>query len=158
MGPERPPHLMQYGTQGSASWDFGALDQPALADERDTDSLLRGVNDGDTDSTTAEMDHDSAFGGDGDDYQNTFVNESEDYDTRNSSGYGGANTPVDDTMMSYEQDDHTMYSGAHEAQDIEMDSLHLENAGVTGEEADSPPVHEIHAETEVHGGSHEKRE
>jgi len=173
MGPERPPHL-QYGTQGS-SWGFEALDQQHEADEGATDRLLdnfeNGNLDDDADSTVANQDNDSAFE-DGSDYHmhgssNHFEDAAEGWNTRGSSGYAGANTPVHDGMsMDYgtyndnEYDDHTMYSDAHTHQDADMDALHLEDAGTMGDDIGSPPAHDIHlgGDEEMEGVTHAKND
>ncbi|KAK5127993.1 hypothetical protein LTR85_005110 [Meristemomyces frigidus] len=163
IGPQRPPHL-QFGSQGSPSWGFDVLAQPAEADERDTDRLIEDLDDGgdgDADSTVAEADaeRDSALGDDHD-YQNEPYAADEDYNTLNSSGYGGANTPIDTEMGNFE-DDHALYSGAHEQHGPEMGALHLEDAGMIGADPDSPPAHEIHVADEmedVTGVTHELKD
>ena len=157
MGPERPPHL-QYGTQGS-SWGFEALDQQHEADEGATDRLLGSLETGDVDddadSTVANQDNDSAFE-DGSDWpmhgsSSHFQDAADGFNTRGSSGFAGANTPIDDGMSmdhgtynDYEYDDHTLYSDAHAHQDADMETLHLEDAGMTGDESGSPLAHDIY--------------
>lgn len=165
LGPERPPQSLQYGTQGS-SWGFDALDQPAEADDGATDRLLGTIDDDDNNSTTAELDNDSAYG-DGDGYGSrlqdsfhggAFEDASEEFDTRVSSGYGGRNTPVEgfNTEFGNDYDDHAMYSDAHERQNADVDALHLEDAGMVGGDAESPPAHEIHVDEDMGADSHGK--
>ncbi|KAK5137913.1 hypothetical protein LTR08_006682 [Meristemomyces frigidus] len=160
VGPERPPHLSGYGTNATPAWNFDSLNDPSLAEEGDTDKLRSDVDDGDHDSTAAEPDRDSAYGGGFTEYQSraALSERDEDYDTRDSSGYAGAGTPEDDTNMLLAPDhDQPFYSGDHDERD-NGGALHLEDAGMMGGGVDSPPAHEIYNEDEMEGILHQKRD
>ncbi|KAK4546584.1 hypothetical protein LTR36_001801 [Oleoguttula mirabilis] len=160
IGPHRPPHL-QYGSQGAPSWNFDELDQPTQTDGSPTERLLGGMvdpdADADVDSTAAEAD--SAVGMD-DDYQRSDVAD-EEYNNRDSSGYGRANSRANspsDTAMAGYLDDHSLYSDAHDHQNPEMDTMHVEDSGTTGADPDSPPAYELHLSDDMEGVTGLKRD
>ena len=133
-GPARPPYMLEYGNQGAPQWNFDGINTATAESEADdaVGRLINNVDDEDDDagSTTAEMDttDDYAFESRMDDVGFSDAQEFNDWSA-------GHNTP-NSTAGWDNHDDHGMYSDAHEQQDV----LHLEDAGMTGEEDEFPTV------------------
>jgi ubiquitin carboxyl-terminal hydrolase 4/11 len=149
-GPERPPHLQQYGSQGN-DWSFDLLEGGGDG-AAESDALLHNA-DGDADSTIAEFDRDEAVDLEQDDEFGVrgYMDPSNNGLTlsASSTGAAGMNTPVEEMSVDDQHDQHGLYSSAHvdpmmyELEDT-GDSLHLEDAGMTGQEDEARSVVEIH--------------
>ena len=150
-GPARPPHMLEYGNQGSTSWGFDGLlqsgaDVTAEAEANDAaDRLMDNVDANDNDeegddasSTRAEMDTSADFGGN---EEFGAYTDAPEYGTHTQDWSAGRNTPVDSPSAWY--DDHAAYSTAHEHQDADFTALHLEDAGMTGQLEEEMPAVEI---------------
>lgn len=143
-GPQRPPHLLEYGDQGS-SWDFKTLDDAAEADDG-AETLMHSVddhNDDDAASTTAEMDNtgEEMWGpnrmGDFDDYEDTI---------EFNASSAGRTTPNEPWNNIY--DDHSMYSSGRDYQDADgFTALHLEDAGGMGSDGGESEAAEIYPDS-----------
>jgi hypothetical protein len=134
--------MLAYGNQGNAGWGFDALYSPDADDA--AGALMTNVEteDGDADSTVAE-------GGDGPYELDAHMSDGSPWeDAQEFSGLSaGRGTPVHSSPY----DDHAVYSEAHETQFDDV--LHLENAGMTGEE-DGTPV-EIYPDPPTPGRTQE---
>ncbi|KAK0879034.1 hypothetical protein LTR87_007109 [Friedmanniomyces endolithicus] len=177
-GPVRPPHMLQYGSQGTSSWGFSTLEdlddggegqqQPAEADDPATDNLLHHI--GSLGAREADPNEDVASNfaeGDADDaeYSSRMDEFAEDDDYGGPGGFmqgsdGRASTPIE----SFERDgfdyddEHGAYPSVHRTPYYLPESSHVEHAGV--EFDDSPPAEELHLSDDVMGeaGSHDKEE
>ena len=148
-GPQRPAHLLEYGNQGTSGWSFANLD--ATEADEGAERLMTNVDDhndeDDAASTTAEMDPTGELGWASrmeEDF-NGFEDE-QDYNNHSAWSTAGRNSPVDDTLgWDNYQDDHRMYSDAHEDQDADFTALHLEDAGAIGGDSEQElPTVEIY--------------
>ncbi|KAK0828062.1 hypothetical protein LTR73_005015 [Friedmanniomyces endolithicus] len=173
-GPVRPPHMMQYGSQGTSSWGFETLEnlddgaegpqQPsAEADDPATDSLLhhigsRGTREADTESMFAEGDADA-------DLSIRMEDFADEDDDGGAGGFmqgsdGRASTPIESFERDgYEfEDGHGGYPSVHRTPYFLPESSHVEHAGIQFD--DSPPAEELHLSDDVMGeaGSHDKEE
>lgn len=131
-GPARPPHMREYGNQGSAGWGFSEL-------EKDDDEMDGAGSD--ADSVAANLDHDE----DGDARMGNDLPELESIHNPLSSS-AGAGTPNGTTVSFDDHDDHTLYSGGRTDYSWPNDAeevLHLEDAGGMGGDSDSPPTVEL---------------
>jgi hypothetical protein len=131
-GPQRPPYLLEYGNQGNSGWGFDGLDAQVTDDA--AGALMSNVDDGDADSMGANMDVDEEAG----------WQDAQEFGA--SSMSAGRGTPVD-SSPGWPVDDHAVYSSAHE--DF-GDVLHLEDAGMTGEEEENGTV-DIHPDPPTPG-------
>lgn len=119
-GPERPPHMRAYGNQGGDDWSFDILKEQDNNADADTDMLLGHPTDAeDNDSNAADQG----------DLPDDFVWDAteDNWNARETSFQIGG----DD----YE-DDHTMYSGAHEQDGID----YMTPGGVSEPDAESQAV------------------
>lgn len=142
-GPERPPHMRQYGDFQNVEWGFGALDdtrdnradsdaEMLLSNVRDNHGYDRNDEDDDAGSTVAELDMDNENRFEEDHRMPDLV----DKETMNAHWNDNEDSFTLGESWDYE-DDHAMYSDAHG-----HDALHLPDAGGMGEESD-PPVTDI---------------
>ena len=130
-GPERPPHLREYGDQGSNSWSFDTLDNAGDAND-EAGSLLNTVDGDDAASTTAEMDT-TLEDGYGSRMQTDFEGANGGFSNERYCPSAGRNSPADGGYMIYHEDNHALYSTAHGGQDdADVHALHLEDAGWIG--------------------------
>lgn len=121
-GPQRPAHLREYGEQGTASWGFDGLDNQA--DGSDAEMLLDKLeNNDDNASTAAELDSNMGDSRMNDDFY-------QDATEHPHSSPIGWNDPNEEWNYDGYNDDHTLYSGAHDPESL--DALHLEDAGTMG--------------------------
>ncbi len=155
-GPQRPPHMMEYGNQG-ASWNFSGLDGAADAND-DAVTLIDNVaeqdDDDDAASTVALLDNDP--------FADREMDEWNGFEDNNNLSSFAAPTPSgsDDGLQIDFADDHGMYSNAHEdyQDDLNPTALHLESAGQIGgdELYDDPPTAVIYPDNLPELGKQDK--
>lgn len=146
-GPERPPHMREYGDQGSAEWNWGAIDRGVVTGDEDAAS--------DAGSMHANVDQDD----DGDQFMGNNLLDDTPPPLEPPDPFGnspaGAGTPNADAASSMDyNDDHALYSTGREYED-EYDHdgvLHLENAGSMGADAESISTVEMRSPPPVGGG------
>ena len=148
-GPQRPPHMMEYGNQGSESWTFDSLD--ATEADRETETLITHVDD--IDQGDGYQDDDAlsttAFGDDRGDEMD-FV--SYQPPLTSASSTTGHNTPESGTDWI---DDHNMYSHQEYG---DLDTLHLDDAGeIGGAEEEDLPVTDIYPGPPIFSPEHREK-
>ena len=134
-GPERPPHLLEYGNQGT-SWNFDSLGADVTMEAEADNAAGMPVDkvdsdDDDAGSTKAEVDNDGANGFDSrmeEDF-GEFA-DAPDYNSNMMSWSAGQTTPVD---SSFEWED-SAFSNAHEQQSTGFNTLHLEDTSIAGDD------------------------
>jgi hypothetical protein len=146
-GPQKPLELMKrgegmYGSHGSTGgWNFDGLDE-GYGGEVDAENLIVSVeeragegDDGDADSTIAQLDHDQDDSPFDDRFEDAPSGVEWAEQTRE------RDVLDDDPMFDDYQDDHRLYSGERGGSDSgRLEALHLEDAGMIGGEIEEAPL------------------
>ena len=141
-GPQRPAHLLRYGEQGTSNWNFDSLNDAPEADDPAETLITHLDNPEDNDDAASN----TAVADNGYDDR---IDELDPFENNNTTPWSTAGRNTPDSDWPEYHDDHRMYSGAHEPRNADFDALHLEEAGMPGEEAidiypDNPPIFSMH--------------